>query len=303
MNKFITAHTKSIKDEDKRIIYAKASDGLVDRDKEIIRVSAWTEQGLKNFMANPVLLLSHNHQDLPIGKVLKLDQERDGLYFEAKIMKGTERADEAWEMIKQIGVCAFSVGFMSHKGKGVIIAMLDPEEKESCLKAGLSVASSVYVHTKVELLEISLVSVPSCPTCLLINYKAGKIKTKGLQDACKDVMVNGGLELRSVDSMRSELRKIEQEIETLRKEWGVVPRTKETIALEKVVDRVIEEGSIKKILGEAIEQTLDNLKKRADKVAAIEEAIDEVIPHRFSDYWRQRTKSKVRENLRKEHRI
>jgi len=213
MSKFITAYTKGVKDEDKRIIFAKASDGMIDRDKEIIRVSAWTKEGLKSFMANPVLLLSHNYQGLPIGKVLRLDQRSDGLYFEAKIIKGTEKADEVWETIKQIGVCAFSVGFISNDGKETKVGLLDEEEKNSCLKAGLTISSNVYVHTKVELLEISLVSVPSCPTCLLVNYKAGKIRTKSLQDTCRGVM-NGETKL---DWMKSEIKEIEEALEALRK--------------------------------------------------------------------------------------
>ena len=219
MNKFITAYTKGVKDEDKRIIFAKASDGMIDRDKEIIRVSAWTEEGLKSFMSNPVLLLSHNHQGLPIGKVLRLDRRSDGLYFEAKIMKGTERADEVWETIKQIGVCAFSVGFISDEGKEIKVSLLDEEEKSSCLKAGLTIASSVYVHTRVSLLEVSIVSVPSCPTCLLVNYKAGKIKTKSLQNTCRNVM-NGETKL---DWMKSEIREIAEALEALRKRKRAKP--------------------------------------------------------------------------------
>jgi len=269
MNKFITAYTKSVKNEDKRIIYAKASDGSVDRDKEIIRVSAWTEQGLKNFMANPVLLLSHKHQDLPIGKVLKLDQERDGLYFEAKIIKGTERADEVWETIKQIGICAFSVGFISHEGKETKVAMLNPEEKDSCLKAGLSISSNVYVHTKVDLLEISLVSVPSCPTCLLINYKAGKIKTKSLQNACRNVMINGDSKLKSVDWMKSELREIEEGIETLRKRKMAEPEHLEFN--EKEFKEYIDEKIMKVDLSTLFKKVIDEqikicLAKRMGKV-------------------------------------
>ena len=186
--KFIGAFITKVKDRDERIIYARASQDTLDRDGEIIRLSAWKDAQLNEFLERSgALLVSHNYAKLPVGRILRFDKRTDGLYFEAQLIKGTEAADEAWAVISQTGKCGFSVGFRPNEFTNIPVRMLEDRERESALKAGLSSGDSVLVYTDVELLEISLVSVPALPTATLIAYKAGALTDGMLCKACKEI--------------------------------------------------------------------------------------------------------------------
>jgi len=175
---------KGVTDKAERKIYAKISDEVLDRDGEIIRLSAWSQSQLDEFVRKGApLLVGHDYKSLPIGKILRFDLKGNGLFMEAQLVRKTRAADEAWEIISQVGSMSFSVGFISHKSESIKVRNLDDREKGSCLEAGLSESDSINVHLSVEMIEVSLVSVPSLETTALISYRAGSIKTKQLRDA------------------------------------------------------------------------------------------------------------------------
>ncbi len=166
---FTTAYTKEI-DEDERTVIAWGSQAIVDRSQEIIKGSAWD---LKSFKQHPVIMLSHRYDQLWIGKALWVKTNKEGLLFKAQFAK-TAAAAEAFQLVKDTGIAAFSVGFIPKKWKDF------PEEKENS-------NNPRRIYTECELLEISLVGVPACPTALLAAYRDGKVKTKSLIDAAKDI--------------------------------------------------------------------------------------------------------------------
>lgn len=177
---FLAAHTKG-KNEEAREIYALASQGIVDRDKEIIRWNAWVG-GLTDFLKHPILLVGHNYGALWVARVTSIDPRRDGLVFTAKFAT-TPEAEEAWTLIKETDTAAFSVGFKPIDSQMIAVRNLDPAERASALRLGMAEAEQIRVYTRVKLLEISLVSVPSCPTALLQAWKSKAIKTEELREA------------------------------------------------------------------------------------------------------------------------
>jgi HK97 family phage prohead protease len=84
----------------------------------------------------PKLFLNHNE---PIGRVLKLDDQADGLHITAKI-SDTRSGQDAWELVKDGVIRSFSVGFV-------------PMEH--------SLDGDVVVRSKIDLKEISLVALPA----------------------------------------------------------------------------------------------------------------------------------------------
>ena len=56
----------------------------------------------------PKLFLNHTE---PIGRVLKLDDQADGLHITAKI-SDTRSGQDAWELVKDGVIRSFSVGFV-----------------------------------------------------------------------------------------------------------------------------------------------------------------------------------------------
>lgn len=185
MNKqlYISAYVKGKSDE-QREIYALASQGIVDRDREIVRWNAW-EGGLADFLAHPILMVSHRYENLWVGRVTSIDPRRDGLYFRATFATSAE-GEACWELVKSTGLAAFSVGFSPIESSMVKVRQLEPAERKSALALGMTETDTVKVFTRVKLLEISMVSVPACPTALLQAWKSKAVKTKGLMDALQN---------------------------------------------------------------------------------------------------------------------
>lgn len=136
----------------KGAIIGIASTEAVDRDGEVIKQTGWD---LTNFLKNPVLMLMHNYQEFPVGRVEKIGVEGGKLTFEAVFTEATQKAIEAYALVKEGILSAFSVGFIPRE--------YDPSDNN--------------MITKAELLEISLVPVPANPEAVVLAkaYKENEI--------------------------------------------------------------------------------------------------------------------------------
>jgi len=180
---FTTAYTKEI-NEKERTLVAWGSKAIIDREKEIIRGDAWD---LTNYQKHPVIILSHQYKDLWVGKALWLKTSDEGLLFKAQFAT-TDSAQEAFQLVKDTGIAAFSVGFIPKKWEDKKVSELDEIDQKMVKSAGLTDRDTVRIHTKCELLEISLVSVPSCSTAVMTAYNEGKIKTKELKTKLDEII-------------------------------------------------------------------------------------------------------------------
>lgn len=158
VTKFVTAEIKEFNDTEREIT-AWASKAIVDRDGEIIMQDGWK---LDAFRQNPVILMSHDYKRFPLGKAKWIKTENGGLKFCAKFAS-TPAGQEAYTLYKEGILNGFSVGFT-------------PLEWDDGELAHKHKAKRVY--TKQSLLEISVVSIPSCPEALMIRGKSGALKTK-----------------------------------------------------------------------------------------------------------------------------
>lgn len=138
-----------VKTAEKGKLSAVASTAALDRDGEVILPSAFAGM-LDRYRANPVIMAAHTHRSMDgmptiIGSADKIEIENDSLVFEMRFAK-TDVA-KAWQSLyEDKHARAFSVGFIPVEGQW----------KEQG-------GDSVYVHTAVELLEISAVAVPANP--------------------------------------------------------------------------------------------------------------------------------------------
>ena len=131
----------------------------VDRDGDIIRQRGWD---LKAFRRNPVVLLSHDSSQLPIGVVENIKKcehkGRPALVGDIKFaVDESERAAEAFRLAKAGVLKAGSVGFMPIK---TFIPPTDEKRDE------LGLGKYGVVFEKSSLLEFSLCSVPSNPDAI-----------------------------------------------------------------------------------------------------------------------------------------
>lgn len=107
-----------------------------DRGGDVIPAAAW-EDGMDNFLKNPIMLAYHDHHR-PIGKMVDHKIDANGLWIRASI---SAAAGEVYKLIKSGVLSTFSVGFLV---------------KDAKYDSGLD----LLIIKALELLEISVVSVP-----------------------------------------------------------------------------------------------------------------------------------------------
>lgn len=140
--KHLQGYVEKIDDMENGVIsVAVATSGAEDRDGEILDPNGWD---LEHFTKNPVLLWAHDHREEPIGKVLDLQRDGDRILFKPQFaIDVSEKARRIFEFFKRGVLSTFSVGFIAKERQGNKI-------------------------TKMELLEISAVNVPSNPEAMVL---------------------------------------------------------------------------------------------------------------------------------------
>lgn len=123
------------------------STGSRDRDGDTIDPKGWE---LEPYKRNPVVLFGHDSGSLPIGKAVNIWTDSRGLHVE---MQWPEKgvypfADTVHDMVKAGFLNATSVGFLVRESRPT--------------RAGLEI-------TKAELLEFSIVNLPSNPQALVMR--------------------------------------------------------------------------------------------------------------------------------------
>ncbi len=114
--------------------YASTTD--VDRQGDVVPSSVW-EKGMTNYLKNPIILAYHDHSN-PIGRMTEHKTDGKGLWIKARI----STAAKQFQLIKDGILTAFSIGFR----------VLDAEYNS---------AAEVFLIKELELVEISVVSVPA----------------------------------------------------------------------------------------------------------------------------------------------
>ena len=125
--------------------YASTQD--VDRQGDVVPASVW-EAGMKNYLKNPIILAQHDYDD-PVGRMVEHRIDSTGLWVKARI----SAAAEIFNLVKDGVVTAFSVGFR----------VIDAE---------YNAATELFVIKQLELVEISVVSVPANQNTLFSLSKA-----------------------------------------------------------------------------------------------------------------------------------
>lgn len=109
-----------------------------DRVGDVVAMEAWTKGGLNSYKQNPIILAYHNHSR-PIGVAESLSVDERGLKITARI---STAAEEIYQLIKEGVLKAFSIGF---------------QVKD----ADYDSTTDIFVIKDLELLEVSVVSVPA----------------------------------------------------------------------------------------------------------------------------------------------
>jgi len=111
-----------------------------DRTGDIVLSEAWVK-GIENYRKNPVLLYQHDHSK-PIGKSDTVRVDKKGIFVEASVSSAAEKLHGVQSLIEDGALKSFSVGFRVKD-------------------ADYDRPSDTFIIKDLELLEISVVSVPA----------------------------------------------------------------------------------------------------------------------------------------------
>ena len=128
--------------------------GAVDLGRDLVRRGAFAET-LANWRSKgklPKMLWQHDMR-APIGRWTEMREDEMGLYVEGRLSEGVQAADEAHVLLKDGAIDGLSIGFRT---------LEDDYDRD------LGVRSLV----KVDLMEVSIVTMPMAPGATVTDVKA-----------------------------------------------------------------------------------------------------------------------------------
>jgi HK97 family phage prohead protease len=163
LKKHLDSAVKTI--DDGRLTFI-ASAQILDRDSDVIVTSGID---LAQYRKNPVLLAYHDHK-FPVGRVVELtksslDDGTPALLARAELMPAgvSARVDEVIGAVKFGSLAAVSIGFLPTRYDAKAVA---PGQRGT-------------TYHEISLLEISLVTVPSCVECVVTAKHAPGVRSGG----------------------------------------------------------------------------------------------------------------------------
>jgi HK97 family phage prohead protease len=178
---------------DDRTLRFTVSTGAVDRDMDTVAPGGWD---LAAFEKNPVVLWSHRADDPPIGKAIDFGADERRLFSAVRFLpdgygKASEIADTIYRMASDGWLAATSVGFRPVKWDFTT----DVERGAEDWFPGID-------YQRQELVEFSIVSVPSNPEALI----EAPIEPGGDDQGSANVIVPAPVQLVGYDPDRRKRR-------------------------------------------------------------------------------------------------
>lgn len=234
--------TKALEDE--LLITGYANTITKDRYGDVIPAYAWNEEALANFRKNPIILAFHNHSE-PIGTAVDISSDENGLKLTAKI---SSAAGKVYQLIKEGVLKAFSIGFYVKD-------------------ADYDSATDIFVIKALELLEVSVVSVPANQDSLFDLAKSF--------DSEKEL-----IEFKK-SFLKEELLMDKEELEALVAAAAEKAATAATAAAQKAAEEALEkqkaEAARIQVEKSGAEKLLETVEKRlADENTTVTKAIDDL---------------------------
>jgi len=262
VQKSIVFKVKSIDAESRIVRGVVGSDDSMDRHGENINPKGWF---LDNFKNNPVILLNHDYWSMPIGKAIKVAVEDNQLIFDIQFSKKYKKAITAFDLLQEGIFNAWSVGFI-------------------VLKWGA--AGSDYSIDEMELLELSLVTVPANPNALTPRDEEKmkefeKIETTSLFDKKEKVKT----EKKEIVEEKKDDKTETKEVKSEKKVKVVLTEKKKAVIIaliKEVFDQSLDEKlpeAISKYLGNKAIDPKVEVKKSKSSTFAVLNRIHEELKH------------------------
>jgi HK97 family phage prohead protease/HK97 family phage major capsid protein len=210
-----------------------------DRAGDVITADAW-KSGMENYLKNPIILFNHDY-DEPVGSMVDHKVDSKGLWIKARI---SAAAEDTFNLVKDEVLKTFSVSFMI---KDAIYDAL----------------TDIFVIKELELLEISVVSVPcnASSTFSLSKSFESSEDEKQFKNQFVVEMAAKGQETPESDKIN--------------KEWNMDPKELEALLAKAAEDAV-------KKADEARAKTEAEAKAKADAEAAIAAQVEKAVATQIS---------------------
>lgn len=240
--------------DNENVIEMIGSTEAVDRDGEVLSMDGWD---LKNFKKNPVVLESHNYWEPAIARARVQIKDKKLMF---KIEFPPEGVHPRADLFKKL----YKMGFMKASSVGFI-----PRNWE----LGDGDKTPRRTFTEQELLEISLVTVPSNPEALLQEKGLVDAKAKGIlteQDCetltkwVKDVVSGAPSEPQKGGEFKSVVEPIEKNVLTETEKPSENKSDGEIMDFKKLFEENREafKSLVKEAVGEMLlEKSSDELKE------------------------------------------
>lgn len=225
-----------------------------DRAGDVVTAEAWTK-GVENFRNNPIMLYQHKH-DCPIGRFDKISVDKKGIYVEGVVSEAAEKNYGIHTLIKDGSLKSFSVGFRIKDAK------YDKLDDSTTI-------------TDVELLEISVVSVP-CNQDSLFSVRKSFDSETDYKSFIKQL---------SVDDSDEEINTESENIDIMKDD--ITDSLKITASEEDFIDDIVLNNStdssilnsmstekLNTLIQESVQQALKEINKKPKELEEIEEDDD-----------------------------
>lgn len=176
--KYIHIDSKAINSEERSLV-AVGSKEVIDRDGDLIPIKGIN---LTEYKKNPVVLRAHNYSDLPVARTDKVWKSGDELKFKIDFPTAEVSAmgDAIWRLYEGGYMHSFSIGFIPD------FSAIEYPKEEPNTKSKEKLPNRIF-H-KIQLLEISVVSVPANQDALVAGCTKA-LKDNVLTDTeCKDIL-------------------------------------------------------------------------------------------------------------------
>lgn len=154
--------------------------GVIDSDGETIARGAFSDS-IKQSETFP--LLWQHDINKPIGIIDRAEENTEGLLISARLALdpgGTQQATEAYNLLKRGIIRSFSIGFI-------------PQESDVD-------GNGIRTFKKVDLKEVSLVTLPANKLAAITEVKSFKVETEGLRKSIRELtLLNLSLELNNLE--------------------------------------------------------------------------------------------------------
>jgi HK97 family phage prohead protease/HK97 family phage major capsid protein len=218
--------------------YASTND--IDRSGDVVPSSVW-EKGIQNYLKNPIILSQHDYDD-PVGRMVEYKVDGKGLWIKARV----SAAAEIFSLVKDKVLTAFSVGFR----------IMDAE---------YNAAAEVFMIKELELVEISIVSVP-CNQNTVFNLSKAFNNDEDYSKF-KEQFAPNGTSAKGLESTT-------EAMSTTQKEWKMNPEELKQM-LADAANSAAEQATKSLLAAQAAqsEKALSEAKATADLEAKIKAAV------------------------------